>query len=329
MPDFYLGIESTAHTFGVGIVDSKGKCLANERVTYVPKKGEGFVPSDLGEHHSGVAAGVLRSAVGKAGIRFADVKAFAFSQGPGIPNALRTGAAMARYLSLKHGKPLVGVNHCIAHIEIGRLATACNDPVVLYLSGGNTQVIAFAEGRYMVFGETQDIPIGNAIDSLARGLGIKFPYGRNFDTIAAFGKSYIEFPYVVKGMDLSFSGMLTAALKERRKGAGVNDICRSFQETSYAMLTEVAERALAHTGKKEVLLVGGVAASRRMQDMIAVMCRERGAKPYVVPVEFSSDNGAMIAWTGQLALRNGKPTKIDASGLVKKWRTDEVEVTWR
>jgi universal protein Kae1 len=327
MPEF-LGIESTAHTFGVGIVDSTGKVLANERVTYVPEEGEGFVPSELAEHHSKNAAEVLKSALEKANTGLEKIAAVAFSQGPGIPNALRIGAAIARYISLKYSKPLVGVNHCISHIEVGRLATKCKDPVVLYLSGGNTQVIAFAEGRYRIFGETQDIPIGNAIDNLSREIGLSFPYGKSFDSTAALGRNYIELPYVVKGMDLSFSGILTAALKEYKGGAGKKDVCYSFQETCYAMLTEVTERALAHTGKKEVLLVGGVAASSRMQEMVKEMCKERGARHYIVPLEFSSDNGAMIAWTGVLALKAGQQTRIGNSDFIQKWRTDEVEVSW-
>jgi len=273
MSEVYLGIESTAHTFGVGIVDSRGRVLANERSVYKPEEGEGFVPAKMAGHHTQNTAKIIENALKKAKVKIEDVEAVAFSQGPGIPNALRVGAAIARYIAYKYNKPLIGVNHCIAHIEIGRLATDCKDPVVLYLSGGNTQVIALAEGRYRIFGETQDIAIGNAIDSLARQIGLPLPYGPSFDKVAANGKKYIELPYVVKGMDLSFSGLLTAA-KRKFKGASKADICYSFQETCFAMLTEVTERALAHTGKEEVLLVGGVAASKRLQTMLNTMCKE-------------------------------------------------------
>ena len=256
-----------------------------------------------------------------------DIDIVSFSQGPGIPNMLRVGAAFARYLSLAYDKPLVPVNHCIAHIEVGKLTTAAKDPVVLYLSGGNTQVIAFTEGRYRIFGETQDIPVGNAIDNLAREIGLSPPYGPNFDRIAEEGQ-YIKLPYVVKGMDVSFSGILTEAIKKFKAGASAADVCYSFQETAFAMLVEVTERALAHTAKNEVLLVGGVAASKRMQEMVKTMCEERGGKMYVVPREYSGDQGVMIAWTGILAFKNGISVCVKDSSIRQKWRTDEVDIPW-
>lgn len=324
---FCLGIESSAHTFGVGIVDLKGKVLANERSMYKPKKGEGFVPSEMAEHHTKNAAKVIAAALKNAKMRMESIDAIAFSQGPGIPNALRVGATIARYIALKYKKPLIGVNHCIAHIEIGILKTACKDPVVLYLSGGNTQIIAFVDGRYRIFGETQDIPIGNAIDNLARQLGLPFPYGPNFDKLAGKGKRYIELPYVVKGMDLSFSGILTAAIK-KYKTTNKADICYSFQETCFAMLTEVAERALAHTGKSELLIVGGVAASKRLQTMLRTMCHARDAKLYVVPNEYSGDQGVQIAWVGALIHKYCKSSSKIEDKILPKWRTDEVSICW-
>ena len=326
---FCLGIESTAHTFGVGIVDSQGNVLANERSTYNPKKGTGFIPAEMAEHHTQNALKIMELALKKSKLKIENIDTIAFSQGPGIPNALRVGAAIARYIACKYDHQLIGVNHCIAHIEIGRLTTKCIDPVILYLSGGNTQVIAFAENRYRIFGETQDIAVGNAIDNMARYIALQFPYGPSFDETAAKGKKYIELPYVVKGMDLSFSGILTAAKKKFKTGASKADTCYSFQETCFAMLTEVTERALAHTGKKEVLLVGGVAASKRLQEMVKAMCEARGAKVYIVPKEFSGDQGAMIAWAGLLACKSGQKTKIENSDIIQKWRTDEVDIVWR
>ena len=330
---FFLGIESTAHTFGAGIVDNEGNILSNEKMTYEPERGAGFIPAEMAEHHAKNAAEIVKSALRKAKIEMEDMAAVAFSQGPGIPNALRVGSTIARHIALRYGHDLVGVNHCVAHIEIGGAMTGCKNPIVLYLSGGNTQVIAYAEGRYRVFGETQDIAIGNAIDTLARHLGLQFPYGPNFDRLATEGKRYIELPYVVKGMDLSFSGMLTAAMKIKqgigKAGASKADICYSFEETAFAMLTEVTERALAHTGKKEVLLVGGVAASKRLQTMLKKMCDAREASVYVVPEEYSGDCGAMIAVAGMMAHKSGQRTRIEDSAIRQKWRTDEVEILWR
>ena len=316
-----LGIESTAHTFGIGVIRDK-EILSNEKSVYFPKKGFGIIPRDAAQHHSENVSEVLRSSLEKANLQMKDIDIIAFSQGPGLPQCLRIGAVVARVLALKYNKPLIGVNHCVAHIEIGKIRTNSKDPVVLYLSGGNTQVIAFAGGRYRVFGETQDIPIGNALDMLAREMGLSMPGGVVIEKLAKNGK-YLELPYVVKGMDLSFSGLATEAIKKYKQGNKKEDIAYSFQETCFAMLTEVTERAMAHTDKEEVLLVGGVAANKRLQEMLSIMCNERGANFFVVPLEYSGDNGSMIGVTGIL---HNKPIPIEKSKIRQKWRVDEVDI---
>lgn len=322
-----LGIESTAHTFGIGIVNDKGEILADERDTVETEEGSGFIPRELFEHHKKVASKLLKRALLKAGLDLEDVDIISFSQGMGIPNSLRVGAALARYLSLRTKKPLVGVNHGIAHIEIGRLLTKVKDPVIVYISGGNTQIISYIDGRYRILGETEDIPLGNAMDELARFLGYKMPGGPKIEELAKKGK-YIDSPYVVKGSNLSFSGLVTYAKRLIEKGYKKEDVCYSFQETAFAMLVEVTERVLAHTGKKEVLVVGGVARNKRLREMFKIMCKERGARFKVVPFKYAGDNGVMIAWTGILEFKNGITTKIDESKIKQKWRIDEVEVPW-
>jgi N6-L-threonylcarbamoyladenine synthase/protein kinase Bud32 len=322
-----MGIESTAHTFGVGIVSSDGKILADARDMFRPAPGKGMVPRDVSEHHTAIAAGILAAALKEAKLTMDDVNVVAFSQGPGLPPCLNVGAALARYISLTRKIPLVGVNHPVAHIEIGKLTAGSSDPVVLYLSGGNTQVIAYAEGRYRIFGETVDVAVGNAFDVVARLLGLKSPGGPEIERLARDG-AYVEMPYVVKGMDMSFAGFVTGAKRKIKDGVKPADICFSLQETCFAMLTEVAERALAHTGKREVLLVGGVAANERMQDMLRTMCGERGAEMRVVDAKYAGDCGAMIAWAGALAYRSGRTVPLKDSGILPKWRTDEAGITW-
>ncbi len=320
-----LGIESTAHTFGVGIAnsDSRKKILANIKRTFIPPSG-GILPRDAAEHHATVAGEVIRAALNKADISMGDIDLIAFSAGPGLGQCLRIGEVVAKYLALKHDLPIVGVNHCQAHVEIGLITTKAKDPVTLYVSGGNTQIIAKMERRYRVFGETLDIAIGNALDKFARAAGLGFPGGPKIEELAKKGK-YVELPYVVKGMDFSFSGMVTALEKMLQKGHRIEDLCFSFQEHAFAMLTEAVERAVAHTEKEEVLLTGGVAANKRLQEMLNIMCRERKAKFFVVPNEYAGDNGAMIAWTGIImskhATRDVEQVKVNP-----KWRIDGVEV---
>lgn len=289
--------------------------------------GKGIIPRDAAEHHTRNAIETLSSALTKANAKMKDVDIVSVALGAGLPPCLNVGASLARYLASKYKIPLVPVCHQIAHIEIGKLTTKTNDPVVLYLSGGNSQIIAFDEGRYRIFGETMDIPMGNALDVLAREFKLPMPGGLEIENLAKKGK-YIDLPYTVKGMDLSFSGIVTEAIKKFKQGIKKEDICYSFQETCFAMLTEVTERALAHVAKDEVLLVGGVAANKRLQEMIRVMCNERGAKMYVVSKEYSGDCGASVAWTGLLAHMVGQKIDIEKSNIRQKWRTDDVDVAW-
>ena len=164
----------------------------------------------------------------------------------------------------------MGVNHCVAHVEIGKLVTKTEDPVTLYVSGGNTIVTAFDDGRYRIFGETLDIAIGNMLDVFAREMGLQHPGGAKIERLAKEGKKFVPLPYTVKGMDLAYSGLLTAALS-KRKDCKIEELCYSLQEVAFSMLAEVTERAVAHTSKKEVLLTGGVARNKRLQEMLQVI----------------------------------------------------------
>lgn len=326
-----LGIESTAHTFGVGILQStqkETKILANVKDIYTTKKG-GIIPARASDHHVDVCDIVFHKALKTAGISKKNIDVVAFSQSPGLGHTLRIGAMFARTLALMLNKPLVGVNHCIAHLEIGRLLTKAKDPILLYVSGANTQVIAYEAGKYRIFGETLDIGVGNFLDTFARTLGLGFPGGPAIEKLAQRGKNYIELPYIVKGMDVSFGGLLTNIQTKYASGNFTKeDLCFSAQETVFSMLVEVTERALAHTGKTEVMLGGGVACNKRLQQMVAVMCKERGAKSYCPANEFLVDNGAMIAWLGKLQYGAGMMLEIEKSSIEPYLRTDEIAVKW-
>ncbi len=323
-----VGIEGTAHTFSVGVVDGE-KILANVKDVYKPKHGFGIHPSEAAAHHREVSERVLEEALSSAGITLSDVDLLSYSAGPGLPPCLKATAEFSQILKEKANKPLIPVNHCIAHIEIGRLLTKAKDPIIIYVSGGNTQIIGYAAGRYRVFGETLDIPIGNALDTFVRNATGEYPGGPVIEKLAGKGKNYIELPYAVKGMDVSFSGVITSALRiHKRGGNSLEDLCFSLQETCFAMLVEVTERALAHTGKNEVLLTGGVAANRRFTEMCGIMCKERGAKFYACPMEYAGDCGANIAWTGLLAYKIGQKT-AEKADFRRNWRTDDVEVAWQ
>jgi N6-L-threonylcarbamoyladenine synthase len=322
-----LGIEGTAHTIGVGLVDQDCAVLANLTKMIDGSKG-GIHPREAANHHAENVVPLIHRAMEEAGISYRDIGLVAFSQGPGLGPCLRTAATAARALSLSIGVDLIGVNHCVAHLEIGRKVTGCEDPTLLYASGGNTQVIAYSGGRYRVFGETMDVGIGNMIDKFGRSVGMPFPAGPHLERRAKEGEKLLELPYSVKGMDVAFSGILTAALQLHRNGERLEDLCHSIQETCFAMLVEVTERAMAHVEKDQVLLGGGVVQNKRLQEMVRIMSEERGATMYVPPGSLCVDNGAMIAWTGIVMHAAGLRTPINESAVRQRFRTDEVDLPW-
>jgi N6-L-threonylcarbamoyladenine synthase len=323
-----LGIESTAHTLGIGIVDDNGKVLANEKSTFTTEKG-GIHPRKAAEHHLLMYQFVLERALKSAKVKLTDINLIAFAQGPGLGNCLRIGAVAARSLSSLLKIPILGVNHCCAHVSIGQLTSGFKDPITLYVSGANTQILALASGRLRVFGETLDIGVGNFLDVIGRAMDLGFPAGPVIDKMAKGKRTYIELPYTIKGMDFAFSGIQTKVEQLiNTKKYKTEDLCFSAQETVFAELTEATERAIAHINKNEILLTGGVAANSRLQKMLKIMSKERGVKFAVVPRALAGDNGAMIAWQGILEHKAGRKQTIKQTKIDQHWRTDDVDVTW-
>ena len=323
----YLGIEGTAHTLGVSLVEEKGNkisVLSNERDMFVPK--EGLIPREVADHHVDVYKSVLKKAFEKGRKRMEDVDFIVYSKGPGLPPVLRVTFIIAKSLSEKYNVPLAGVNHASAHISVAKYFCGFKDVLALYVSGGNTQIVSENDGRYFVVGESLDIALGNAYDKLARHMGFSFPGGPKIEEYAKKGR-YIELPYTIKGMDFSFSGITTEAQRRYDKGYSKEDICFSFQENVLSVLTEAIERALAHTGKKELVLCGGVASNRRFNEMINIMAKDRNVLFKQIPKEYAGDNGAMIAL--EYIMNKDRYDVYDSGEVVEesvlqRWRLDEL-----
>ena len=278
----------------------------------------------VAEHHNKVKDSILEQALKEAKLSMEDIDLISYSEGPGLAPALLVGKYFALELSKKYNKKLLGVNHIVAHLEIGLNTTKAKDPIFLFCSGANTQVIAHEGGKYRVFGEALSIAIGNAFDKFARNIGLGFPGGPQIEKLAKDG-NYLKLTYNVKGMDVDFSGLITQATNLFQKGASKEDLCFSLQETAFAMLIEVTERALAHCEKNEVLLIGGVAANKRFAEMLNDMCEARNAKAYTVELQYAGDQGAMIAYQGYLE----KERKQKEFDIIPKWRIDEINTFWK
>lgn len=333
-----IGFEGSANKIGVGIVRD-GKVLSNPRKTYITPPGEGFKPADTARHHNSVILDLIDQALKEAEIKHSEVDIISYTRGPGMGAPLVSTAIVARTIAQLWNKPLIPVNHCIAHIEMGRLITGAANPTILYVSGGNTQVIAFSRGKYRIFGETIDIAIGNFLDRIARLIKLSNDPspGYNIEQLAKRGQKLLDLPYQIKGMDVTLSGILTLIERSIEKWIKLEnyteaDLCMSVQETMFAMLVETVERAMAQTNSDEVLLVGGVGCNERLQEMMDIMAKERGARLCATDERYCIDNGAMIAHTGALMFESGyRPdtTNWKETGITQRYRTDEVDVTWR
>eukprot|EP00128_Syssomonas_multiformis_P000490 Colp12_sorted_trinity150504_noHs@24675 len=319
-----IGLEGSANKLGIGIVKD-GVVLSNPRHTYITPPGQGFLPKDTALHHRKHVIPLIKQALAEANLTVKDIDVVCFTKGPGMGAPLVSVAVVARTLAQLWGKPLVGVNHCIGHIEMGRLITGATNPTVLYVSGGNTQVIAYSEKYYRIFGETIDIAVGNCLDRFARTL--KIPNdpspGYNIEQMAKRGKRFVELPYTVKGMDVSFSGILSyiedvASRKLQTGECTPEDLCFSLQETVFAMLVEITERAMAHTGSTQALIVGGVGCNVRLHEMMGEMVKQRGGSLFATDERFCIDNGAMIAWAGLEMFRSGHTTPLNESSVTQR-----------
>lgn len=355
-----LGLEGSANKLGVGVIKhglgqlsatNRAEVLSNVRDTYITPPGEGFLPRDTARHHRNWVNRIIKRAMADAKIKGTDIDCICFTQGPGMGAPLESVVIAARTLAQLWNIPLVGVNHCVGHIEMGREITGADNPVVLYVSGGNTQVIAYSKQRYRIFGETLDIAIGNCLDRFARTLMIpnEPAPGYNIEQLAKKGKHLVQLPYTVKGMDLSMSGILAyidqiandllGNTKQKKKPLvdeetgepiTVEDLCFSLQECVFSMLVEITERALAHVNSNQVLIVGGVGSNERLQEMMKLMVEDRAnGQIYATDERFCIDNGIMIAHAGLLSYRTEQTNDLRDTVCTQRFRTDEVFVKWR
>ncbi|MFP4402154.1 MAG: tRNA (adenosine(37)-N6)-threonylcarbamoyltransferase complex transferase subunit TsaD [Candidatus Nanoarchaeia archaeon] len=320
-----LGIENTAHTFGIGVIDSEQKkVLINVKNVYTSQD-SGMDPRELTQYHVSNFNATLNDAIEKLenlNYSLQDISLISFSQGPGIGNSLKIGALVAKTLSKLLNIPIVGVNHIQSHYEIGKMVSGFENPLFVNITGVNSQVAGKnSNDEYVVYGETEDVGLGNCLDACARVMGLGFPGGPIIDNYAQHGQVLFQLPYTIKGMNVAFSGIVNFVKQkirefEQRDGLVncskdkqiqytskeqlIYDLSFSLIEVTFAMIQEVAKRALCYTEKKELVLVGGVASSKRFCEMTDDMCKSIGVQYTTTPLDLCMDNGAMIAWLGFL-----------------------------
>jgi N6-L-threonylcarbamoyladenine synthase len=279
-----------------------------------------------------VAIDVLKKSLELSKTNYKDLDLVAYSAGPGLGPCLRIGAVIARSISSFYNIKLIPINHALGHIELGMSLTNSKDSLVLLVSGGHTMILIFNNSRWRVIGETLDITLGQLLDQFGRHLGLASPCGAQIEKLAdKSSQNYVVLPYSIKGNDVTFSGILSASKRLISSSKyTIEDMCYSIQETAFAMITEAVERALSATEKKELLLVGGVSANKKLSHMLSLACQRHNVKFNSCPLSFAGDNGAQIAWTGILSyLKSKNSIGISDSFVNQSWRVDSVDVTWR
>ena len=346
MPEkIIIGFEGSANKLGVAILTSNFKILANLRQTFVPAPGQGFSPAEVCEHHSNHLKSLTEEALRTAGVAPTEIDVIAYTRGQGIASGLNVVAVFVQSFALALGAPIVPVNHCIAHIEMGLAVTRATNPLILYVSGGNSQLLYYSAGRYHILGETVDSALGNTVDKVGRSLGVSNDpcVGVNVERVAEEHKTkdkVLKLPIVAKGFDFGFAGV--GEFIERANASGVysnTDICYSLQENLFGLLAVQCDKAVSYLNAvcrlqqrppiDGILATGGVGCNVRMQKMLGTLSEKWNLVVFSMDDRFCVDNGAMIAWTGWLQFRAGqyiRPADVDTT---QRFRTDEVVVSWK
>lgn len=267
----------------------------------------GVVPEIASRSHSEKIADIVTLAVSGAG-GFENIDAIGVTYGPGLVGALLTGVSYAKALSFALQKPLVGVNHIAGHISANYISHEGLAPpyICLVVSGGHTQIVhVMGYTEYETIAKTRDDAAGEAIDKVARVLGLEYPGGPNLQALAEKGNSeaYV-FPKSFRGethLDFSFSGLKTAVINTLHKMDQKNeaykkeDIAASFLKTVVEVLTENTFEAARRAGVEKVALCGGVAANKQLRAAFGERAQKEGVTLYVPELKYCTDNAAMIA----------------------------------
>jgi N6-L-threonylcarbamoyladenine synthase len=324
-----LGIETSCDESGVGII-SGDRILANLTASQiVHAKYGGVVPELAARNHVKSIAPLIRVGFEVAGKRLADIDLVAATNGPGLIGALLVGLSFAKSLALALNKPFVAVNHLEGHIyalhvEARRFRYPC---LVLIVSGGHTEIVLVrSEFVYESRARTADDACGEAFDKVAKLIGLPYPGGPYIEKAARDGRiGAVRFPVPrPKRLGFSYSGLKTAVLYHVRDNPGFdrNDIAANFQEAALDHLVEVTRRALSETGVRDLGIVGGVSANKRLHEKFKCLARERSLNLLIPSFQFCTDNGAMIARAGKARFMKYGGSDINTDAVARQYLED-------
>ena len=332
-----LGIESSCDETGVAVYDTEHGLLAHRLFSQVAMHAEygGVVPELASRDHIRRVLPLIREVLAAAGMTLADIEGVAYTAGPGLIGALMTGAAVARSLALGLGVPALGVHHMEGHLMAPLLEE--NAPelpfVALLVSGGHSLLVDVPQlGDYSVLGESVDDAAGEAFDKTAKLLGLAYPGGPLLAKLAEQGDPTVyRFPRPMTdrpGCDFSFSGLKTFSLNTWQKSNKTEqdkaNIARAFEDAVVDTVLIKCRRALEQSGRKTLVVAGGVGANKRLRQRL----QDLDAEVFFPRLEFCTDNGAMIAYAGAMRLQAGQ---VDQAGIQPRprWPLTELEPVGR
>lgn len=321
-----LGIETSCDETGVALFDTERGLVADALYSQIEMHANygGVVPELASRDHVRKLLPMIAKLLDDAGISGSSLDGIAYTQGPGLVGALLVGATLAHSLAEVWGIPVKGVHHMEGHLLAPMLEeNAPKTPfVALLVSGGHTQLVAVKElGDYELLGESLDDAAGEAFDKAAKMMDLPYPGGPSISKLAEHGdRALLRFPRPMTdrpGLDFSFSGLKTFTLNTvaqytTDRGLDEEDkanIAAGFEEAVAQTLMIKCRRALQQTGMSQLVLAGGVAANKRLRELMAEMVAKEGAELFYPRLEYCTDNGAMIAYVGAMRLKQGELTE--------------------
>ena len=334
----FLGIESSCDDTAAAIVTGDRRILSNVVASQTELHADfgGVVPEIAARAHAERLDLVVEQALAEAGLALGDLSGVAVTAGPGLIGGVMAGVMCAKGIAAGAGLPLVGVNHLAGHALTPRLTDGVDFPyLMLLVSGGHCQfLLAHGPEEFTRLGGTIDDAPGEAFDKLAKLLALPQPGGPHVEAEAAQGDPQrfpLPRPLLDRpGCDLSFSGLKTAALRQRDaliaeagglRAADRRDLCAAFQRAVTEVLAEKSRRALAESGAPLLAVAGGVAANGPIRAALQAVAAQAGAGFLAPPLRLCTDNGAMIAWAGIELFRAGRRDGMDLSAR-PRWPLD-------
>lgn len=331
-----LGIETSCDETGIALYDEYEGLLSHclhSQISLHSKFG-GVVPELASRDHIRFLVPILKETLKKANKDKKDIEAIAYTAGPGLIGALLAGATFAKTLSFALKIPAIAIHHLEAHLLAAKLD--CKNLefpfIVLLVSGGHTQLIkATSLNNYEILGETVDDAAGEAFDKTAKLLGIPYPGGPHLAKLAdnCIKSNLPPFPRPMlksANLDFSFSGLKTHALtvwqKNQKNEEMRAQIAKSFQDAVVDTLVQKCKKAIKETKCKRLVIAGGVGANLTLRKSLKLLMDELNGEVFFPKIEFCTDNGAMVAYTGFLKLKQGQKDTNHKIDVKARWPLD-------